>query len=166
MVWTSSTVSGGTFFRWTPPSTSDCARLRLTVSLKFWCGEKRSGNSLSTVTLDEMSPLGKGLIHHLLVNDSRAGTGLMAQDAGLARDQGACSSSALNNIVNGTSGISPEMAIRLTKAFGGTEETWLRMQLAYDLAPGNPKSSLLSRTGPRVRGNHAGLSGQGERGSS
>jgi plasmid maintenance system antidote protein VapI len=26
------------------------------------------------------------------------------------------------------------MAIRLTKAFGNTEETWLRMQLAYDLA--------------------------------
>lgn len=40
---------------------------------------------------------------------------------------------ALNNIVNGKSGISPEMAIRLTKAFGSTEETWLRMQLAYDL---------------------------------
>jgi addiction module HigA family antidote len=41
---------------------------------------------------------------------------------------------ALNNIVNEKSGISPEMSIRLTKAFGGTEETWLRMQLAYDLA--------------------------------
>jgi plasmid maintenance system antidote protein VapI len=26
------------------------------------------------------------------------------------------------------------MAIRLTKAFGSTEETWLGMQLAYDLA--------------------------------
>jgi addiction module HigA family antidote len=41
---------------------------------------------------------------------------------------------ALNNVVNGKSGISPEMAIRLTKAFGSTEETWLRMQMAYDLA--------------------------------
>jgi addiction module HigA family antidote len=41
---------------------------------------------------------------------------------------------ALNNVVAGKSGISPEMAIRLTKAFGSTEETWLRMQLAYDLA--------------------------------
>ena len=40
----------------------------------------------------------------------------------------------LNNVITGRSGISPEMAIRLTKAFGGTEETWLRMQLAYDLA--------------------------------
>jgi addiction module HigA family antidote len=41
---------------------------------------------------------------------------------------------ALNNVVTGKSAISPEMAIRLTKAFGSTEETWLKMQLAYDLA--------------------------------
>ena len=41
---------------------------------------------------------------------------------------------ALNNLVNGKSGISPEMAIRLSKAFGSTPETWLRMQVAYDLA--------------------------------
>ena len=41
---------------------------------------------------------------------------------------------ALNNVVNGKSGISPNMAIRLAKAFGSTPETWLRMQLAFDLA--------------------------------
>ncbi len=41
---------------------------------------------------------------------------------------------ALNNLVNGKSGISPEMAIRLSKAFGSSPETWLRMQLDYDLA--------------------------------
>ncbi len=41
---------------------------------------------------------------------------------------------ALNNIVNGKSGISPEMAIRLAKAFGSSPETWLGMQLDYDLA--------------------------------
>lgn len=40
----------------------------------------------------------------------------------------------LTKIINGKSGISPEMAIRMTKAFGSTAETWLRMQLAYDLA--------------------------------
>src|SRR5258708_6111910 len=40
----------------------------------------------------------------------------------------------LKNLVNGKSGISPEMAIRLSKAFGSAEETWLRMQLAFDLA--------------------------------
>src|ERR1700693_3878902 len=50
---------------------------------------------------------------------------------------------ALNNIVNGKSGISPEMAIRLTKAFGSTEETWLRMQLAYDLAAARKNESKI-----------------------
>lgn len=41
---------------------------------------------------------------------------------------------ALNNLVNGKAGISPEMAIRLSKAFGGTPETWLQLQMTYDLA--------------------------------
>jgi antitoxin HigA-1 len=41
---------------------------------------------------------------------------------------------AFNNLVNGKSGISPEMAIRLSKAFGSSPETWLGMQLDYDLA--------------------------------
>jgi antitoxin HigA-1 len=39
----------------------------------------------------------------------------------------------LNNLINGKSGISAEMAIRLDKAFGGGAETWLRLQMAYDL---------------------------------
>lgn len=41
---------------------------------------------------------------------------------------------ALNNLVNGKSGIFPEMALRLSKAFGSSAETWLKMQLDYDLA--------------------------------
>ena len=41
---------------------------------------------------------------------------------------------ALNNLVNGKSGISPEMAIRLVKAFGGGADVWLGLQLDYDLA--------------------------------
>jgi addiction module HigA family antidote len=40
----------------------------------------------------------------------------------------------LNNIVNEKTGISAEMAIRLSKAFGSTAETWLAMQTAFDLA--------------------------------
>jgi plasmid maintenance system antidote protein VapI len=35
------------------------------------------------------------------------------------------------------------MAIRLTKAFGSTEETWLRMQLAYDLAEARKNGSKI-----------------------
>lgn len=41
---------------------------------------------------------------------------------------------ALNNLVNCKSSISPEMAVRLAKGFGGSAEVWLRLQLAYDLA--------------------------------
>ena len=41
---------------------------------------------------------------------------------------------ALNNLVNCKAAISPEMAIRLNKAFGGGADTWLRLQAAYDLA--------------------------------
>jgi addiction module HigA family antidote len=41
---------------------------------------------------------------------------------------------ALNNLVNGKSGVSPEMAVRLSKAFGGSPTVWLRMQMDYDLA--------------------------------
>jgi addiction module HigA family antidote len=39
----------------------------------------------------------------------------------------------LSELVNGHSGVSPEMAIRLSKAFGSSPETWLRLQLQYDL---------------------------------
>jgi addiction module HigA family antidote len=50
-----------------------------------------------------------------------------AQALGISRQ-------ALNNLINGQAGISPEMAIRLDKAFGGGADTWLRLQAAYDLA--------------------------------
>lgn len=40
----------------------------------------------------------------------------------------------LSRVINGQAGISPEMAIRLEKAFGGSADSWLRMQAAYDLA--------------------------------
>jgi antitoxin HigA-1 len=46
---------------------------------------------------------------------------------------------ALNNLVNGKSGISPEMAIRLSKAFGGRPGVWLKMQMDYDLAQAEKK---------------------------
>ena len=49
----------------------------------------------------------------------------------------------LTKVVNGRSGISPIMAIRLSKAFGSTPETWLRMQLAYDLAEASKEESKI-----------------------
>ena len=41
--------------------------------------------------------------------------------------------STVNRLVNGQSGISPEMALRLSKALGRSPESWLAMQHAYDL---------------------------------
>jgi addiction module HigA family antidote len=40
----------------------------------------------------------------------------------------------LSAILNEKAAISPEMAIRLEKAFGSTADTWLKMQTAYNLA--------------------------------
>ncbi len=40
----------------------------------------------------------------------------------------------LSELINGHNGISPEMAYRLSKAFGRTPESWLNLQTIYDLA--------------------------------
>ena len=40
---------------------------------------------------------------------------------------------ALSDLINGRAGISIDMAIRLSKAFGSSPEMWLGLQMAYDL---------------------------------
>ena len=45
----------------------------------------------------------------------------------------AVSPSTLNRIITGKSGVSPEMALRLSKSLGRTPESWLALQDAYDL---------------------------------
>ena len=40
----------------------------------------------------------------------------------------------LSLLLNGHAGISPEMAVRLSQAFGRSPESWLQLQLQYDLA--------------------------------
>lgn len=52
--------------------------------------------------------------------------------------------STLSRVINGQASITPEMAIRLSKAFGSTPETWLKMQQAYDLAQMKAKESEIS----------------------
>ena len=39
----------------------------------------------------------------------------------------------LSSVLNGKASISPEMAIRLSKAFGTSAESWLNQQMQYDL---------------------------------
>ena len=41
--------------------------------------------------------------------------------------------STLNRILTGTSGVSPEMALRLSKALGRSPESWLALQYNHDL---------------------------------
>lgn len=50
-----------------------------------------------------------------------------ARQLGVSRKQ-------LSKIVNCRAGISPQMSIRLHKAFGGGAETWHRLQASYDMA--------------------------------
>jgi len=40
----------------------------------------------------------------------------------------------LSRVMNEHTSLSPEMAVRVSKAFGSTVEHWMRMQFAYDLA--------------------------------
>ena len=56
--------------------------------------------------------------------------GLSVTDA--ARSLGV-SRKTLSSILNGRAGISPEMAVRLSLAFGTTAESWMTQQVQYDL---------------------------------
>lgn len=74
-----------------------------------------------SVRHDCLEPLG------LSVSEAAAGLGV-------SRKQ-------LSNVVNGRAGISPEMAIRLDKAFGGGADAWYRLQAAYDIAQAKKAAS-------------------------
>lgn len=52
------------------------------------------------------------------------------------------SPSTLNRVLNGSSGISPEMALRLSKALGRSPESWLAMQDNFDLWQARQSVSL------------------------
>jgi addiction module HigA family antidote len=66
-----------------------------------------------------------------LIGDSLEELGISITDAarglGITRQQ-------LHNLIAGRSGITPEMAVKLEQALGSTADTWLRMQMSYDLA--------------------------------
>jgi addiction module HigA family antidote len=74
----------------------------------------------------------------LSVADAAAGLGITRQQ--------------LYNVINGKSGVTPEMALRLEKAFGGSADLWLRMQVNYDLAQVRRRAGeiIVERLSPRV----------------
>jgi antitoxin HigA-1 len=68
-----------------------------------------------------------------------------AEALGVTRQQ-------LYRVINGTSAVTPDMAIRLEKGIGSTADTWLRMQAAYDLAQARLRAVSLKvkKLAPRV----------------
>jgi antitoxin HigA-1 len=50
---------------------------------------------------------------------------------------------ALSDLLNGHTGVSPDMAIRLEKVFGSTADTWLGMQMQYDLWEARQRSDKI-----------------------
>jgi antitoxin HigA-1 len=72
----------------------------------------------------------------LKVSVSKAASGL-----GISRQQ-------LHNLIAGRSGITPEMAVKLEKAIGSTADTWLRMQMNYDLAQVRKRTIRVKRLAP------------------
>ena len=48
-------------------------------------------------------------------------------------DQLGVARSTFNRLLNGAAGISPQMAVRLSRVLGGSAESWLTLQESYDL---------------------------------
>lgn len=83
-----------------------------------------------------------------LVRDNLQEVGVSVAEAGRAlgvtRQQ-------LYNIIKGKSSITPEMAVRFEKGFGGSAEFWLQLQQNYDLAQARRKTQgSVRRLRPRV----------------
>ena len=78
--------------------------------------------------MPEINPPHPGLsVQHNCLEPLNLSVTEAARKLGISRKQ-------LSDIVNCRSGISPEMAIRLDKVFGGGANTWYRLQATYDLA--------------------------------
>ena len=69
---------------------------------------------------------GKAVLHDCIEH-----LGLSITDAAAALG---VSRNSLSELVNARRGISPEMAVRLSKAFGGNPTSWLTQQMNYDIA--------------------------------
>ena len=68
----------------------------------------------------------------------------VARGIGVTRQQ-------LYRLINGQHGVSPDMALRLEQAFGGSADAWMRMQITYDLAQARARSILsIPRLTPKV----------------
>lgn len=77
--------------------------------------------------MEMKNPVHPGLFVRECLDDLGLSVAEAAKGLGITRQQ-------LYNVIAGRSNVTPEMAIRFEKALGSTAETWLRMQMHYDLA--------------------------------
>jgi addiction module HigA family antidote len=66
-------------------------------------------------------------------------TAKAAEALGVTRQQ-------LHNVITARSAVSPEMAVRFEKGFGGSADMWLKMQANYDLAAVRARDSEINVT--------------------
>ena len=76
--------------------------------------------------MEMKNPVHPGLLVSECLSDLGLSVAEAAKGLGITRQQ-------LHNVIAGRSSVTPEMAIRFEKAFGSTADTWLRMQMNYDL---------------------------------
>jgi addiction module HigA family antidote len=95
--------------------------------------------------MEMRNPVHPGLLVEECLKDLGLSVAEAAKGLGITRQQ-------LHNIIAGRSNVTPEMAIRFEKAFGSTADTWLRMQMNYDLAQARKRASgiAVERLSPKV----------------
>jgi addiction module HigA family antidote len=86
-----------------------------------------------------------GLLVEECLNDLELSVAKASKALGISRQQ-------LHNVIAGRSSITSEMAIRFEKAFGSTADTWLRMQVNYDLAQARKRAAdiVVTRLTPKA----------------
>lgn len=95
--------------------------------------------------MEMKNPVHPGQLVKACLDDLGLSVAEAAKGIGITRQQ-------LHNVVAGRSGVTPEMAIRFEKAFGGTADTWLKMQANYDLAQVRKRTPgiIVERLTPKV----------------
>lgn len=86
--------------------------------------------------MEMKNPVHPGLLVKECLEDLGLSVAEAAKGLGVTRQQ-------LHKVVAQKSSVTPEMAFRLEKAFGGVADTWLKMQMNYDLAQVRGRSSTI-----------------------
>lgn len=86
--------------------------------------------------MDMKNPVHPGLLVKECLEDLGLSVAEAASGLGVTRQQ-------LHKVIAQKSSVTPEMAFRLEKAFGGVADTWLKMQMNYDLAQVRGRSSTI-----------------------